>query len=537
MAERLTLDLELVEKVGGPAKRAAAELRRVQEQAKKTQDSLSFGGQTQKIADQLKKLKADPSGYKALLEARKKLSQAQIAAGKPAWLERGVDAFTDRLKGAVAAVAIGGLLIEGMSAAIGLLKSGVKMAFSEGIGYEQLKLSYKLALGKEAPGALADINRFAGQTGMDDDEIAKAMRPLFLAGLRGQGARSAFAAAQDLAAANGSGSNPQDFVDLITKIQLKGGISEKMLVGLGLNGKDFKAALSKETGLSKEAAMAQASDGKMDPQHILNALYSAIEARQGGKLGSGGDAYGKTMGAQIHLLEQLPGNFLKKIADSDAWPKLTTQVAGILKSLDPDGPQGQKIIASLMGAFDRLANIAAQVLLPQNIDKFTAAVSGAVETLAKVPALFKVLIDNSELIVPAIGLIGVSVATMAGPIVMVGAALASVAAAMSSISTTVEQLGGWKRVVKDAADWTAQGFGVGAPAVSRGRDSVREQLAPEAPRGVAGRGPVNLGGVAVNVYPAKGDVEHTGRAVAAAVTSQMAQARGAERAAQEGGGG
>ena len=75
MAEKLSLELELLDKVGGPAKKAAAALRGVEDQAKKAQKALDFSGELGKTRAQLDKLKFDPKGYADLLKAQAHLRE------------------------------------------------------------------------------------------------------------------------------------------------------------------------------------------------------------------------------------------------------------------------------------------------------------------------------------------------------------------------------------------------------------------------------------------------------------------------------
>lgn len=520
MGERLAVDLELIEKISAPAKRAAAALRGVESDAEKTKKALSFGAETSKLEQQLKKLRADPAGYQKLLALRKQLSSAQLGLGKPNWLDRLGTDISGKITGALGTAAIGGLVVagfvEGASKAIDIVKAGIKTAFVEGSAYEQLKLAYKLTLGESgAQTALKDINRFSSQSGFDDDEIAKTMLPLFRAGLRGQAARSAYAAAEDLSAAS-PGSKPEDFAEFLAKIQLKGGITEKMLLGLGLDSKGFKVELAKTLKTDKETAMQRAESGKADPQAILNALYSQIEKRQGGKLGSGGDAFAKTMGAQLHKLEQLPSNYLKTIADSDAWPRMTAQVSKLLEGLDPDGPRGKKIIDALGVAFTKITDLVDKALTPENISAFVDDTILVVETLAKIPGIFAAVIDKVEAVTNAVG-----------PLVnTIGKALGA--------NGELTDFTGNKVTFRDAekTNYDSSPFGL----LAQFQDMASQPTPYKPTPANDNKRPVIVNNKTdVTVHPAKDDVEHTGHKVAQVVSRSTA--RVLERGAQEGGGG
>lgn len=545
MAERLSIDLELIDRVGGPAKAAANALRGVEEAAKRAQsaglDKLGAAfakvgtraatdqqKQQRQFADAWAKIgmKAETDRIKALDRenrararavslAQKQQERAAAKKAKQKAEESENFVTSAKIAAGLFAVGVGGALVAAAVKATTIFAHGFKEAVKAGAEYEQLKLSYKLSLGeKGGKEALADIGRFSKQTGLDDDEIAKLMRPLFNAGLRGQAARSAFAAAGDLSAA--SGRPIEEFTDLLAKIQLKGGLSEKMLVGLGLDAKGFKAELAKNLGTSKETAMERASSGKVDPQHILNALYTQIEKRQGGQLGTGTEAFAATMGAKLHLLGQLPGNYLKMVADSEAWPKMTERMAAILDGLDPDGPKGKRIIGSLTAAFESVVGLAERALTPENIEKFASTLTWAVETLGKVPEIFGAIYDKVMQLKPILAELGVDLDK-------------------TYVTNTVESADARRKADEYEARVSAGRSGAGA---GYGYGSVlADTPSPQRPASAGGKGPqiFNVPRVEVNVHPAKDDVAHTTTQVGRAVGSTVAKATA--RAAQEGGGG
>jgi len=519
MADTLELVLELADRVSGPAQRAAQALQRIEDRALKAQAA------TQKAADKVASqqaahmekiqrglMKANQAADKerarslaladkqmaASAKAREKALAVEMAATRKLGLMQlqaakmnaahdkakkgntffggfgdklGFRSVADYAKGAFigdlaakGVESIVGGFISGAKAAVGLIVDGVKGAFREGGKVENLRLSYKLLLGKQGGAALDDIGRFSKKTKYDDDAIAEMMRPLFNAGLRGKGARSAFAASADLEA---SGLGPaSDFIEKFTKIQLKGGISEKLLIGMGVQIKDFKEALAKETGSrDKEGTFKAAGEGKVDPQAIMNAIFSGIEKRQGGQLGTGAEAAGKTMSARIGKLAILPDQYLKKMSESPAWDKLSDKLGDTLMGLDPDGPRGKKIMDSLFSVFNKIADAVSSALTPENMDKFASGVSRAVDWLGKIPAILdKVLMVSEALaavwvgkkIVDAIAGGTNAIAAMNPLLIAAAAAIGAIAFAYKQIAGTIEELGGWDKVKQD---WKDFGFG------------------------------------------------------------------------------
>lgn len=507
MADTLELVLELADKVSGPAQRAAAALAKIDAQAQKAQAS------AQKVADkyaaqqsaQMEKIQrglvkqneaavklaeqTSRKREKALIAeaaATRRLGLAQVAAAKMNKQHDQEHSFGYGLKSALGLTGLGGKVakgafwgeiaaegvskiaegfLEGAHKAIEFLTEGVKKAFEEGGKAENLRLSYKLLLGKTGgKEALEDINRFSGKTKYSEDAIAEMMRPLFNAGLRGTGARSAFAASGDLEAA---GLGPaSDFIEKFAKIQLKGGVTEKLLVGMGVNIKDFKEALAKETNTKdKEAAFKKATEGKSDPQAIMNAIFSGIEKRQGGQLGSGTEAASKTMSARLGKIENLPNEYLKKMSQSPAWDKLSDKLGTLLEGLNPDGERGMKIVDALFRVFDKLAVAVSNAITPENIDKFTVGVAHAIDTLQKLPDILDTIVTVSEILATiwigaqvvggvtalAAALPGLAIAAAAvtAPILAIGAAVAGVALAIQQTKAAIDELGGWDKVKDD----------------------------------------------------------------------------------------
>lgn len=284
--------------------------------------------------------------------------------------------------------------VEGAKMAAEIVYEGISRAFEAGSKREQLALNYRFLLGSKEKGdeALADIDRFSGKTRYDDDEIAEMMRPLFNAGFRGTGARSAFAAASDLNAA-GLGET-QDFLEQITRIKLRGGVQERQLAGMGVSVPDFAKAIAKALHTDTKTAMTRAQAGTVDPQLLLNTIYEGIEKRQGGQLGTATEAMGQTMGARWHKLGQLPDDYLKTISQSPAWKGLSDRLGGILDDLNPNGPKGQKIITALLNAFDRLATLIQRALTPENIERFVNGLEGAAKAAGMIADAFATIFGS-----------------------------------------------------------------------------------------------------------------------------------------------
>ncbi len=414
MAEKLSLELELLDKVGGPAKKAAAALRGVETQAKKAQGALDFSKELGRTKAQLDKIKMDPKGFHDLIKAQKSLRDEREKLKKS--MEGGHGGFFGSLKsgikehlglnglggkmasasfwghiGASAVVGIGEGFLEGAHKAVEILYDGIKEAFGA-IAKEQERVAgYDLTLGKtESKEAREQIEHWSPKTAFSASQNQDMFLPLLRAGLKGKAATTAYASALDLAAARGKGADQgavSEAVELFARIQRKGGITSKQLSGIGLGEKNVPAFfkdLGKQLHMSAESAKKLAADGKINPQIISNAITDAINKQQGGKAGTGGEVAGKGLMGQWNKLKSLPEEFFNKLVNSPALPKLSKALGEILEKFDPNGPNGKKILESLEKAFTKVADFLSDTITPENID-------AVIEGLSKLPHYLEIV--------------------------------------------------------------------------------------------------------------------------------------------------
>lgn len=432
-AESFDIELRLINGgLIGPAKQSADVLRDLETQMDKTssafEDALSgkiktgfdeskksakgFSDEVTKALSQATKLASDPKGFQMLARAKKDLADqrnkllSDAGLGKPVKPPPGNGGgssgggfgkgFSDQFgfSKLASAEAVGGLIAAGIIGAADILihaaekvvdvvTDGFRKAFVEGSKYESLKIGYRLSLrGSDAQESMDDVGRFSKQTGFDDDIINKMLLPMRRAGASRQGARSAFAAATDIAAGEGNGGDQgrvQNLLEGFTHILLKGGVQERRLPEFGVDVKKFYADLASTLHVTADAAKKLAEEGKVNPQLLLNTIYKGVEQRQGGELGTGGIAYGKSMQARLAKLGDLPSQYLKTVAESPEWDAVSEKFGSLLTDLDPDSPQGKKIVGSILNAFGNLTEVIKTTFTPENIDHFVQGMVSAVK--------------------------------------------------------------------------------------------------------------------------------------------------------------
>lgn len=606
MAETLQVDLVLVDRVSEAAKASAAALRLVdtaatkaQAAANKSQDaqakalrSLGLAQIAAQKMDAARGASAEKAASKAAAiqsrlarlrsaalakeeAATRKLGLAQLQAAKmnEAFDKKkkgntffggfgeklGFRSVADYAKGAfvgeLAASAAKGILggfVSGAKAAVGFVADGIHRAFEAGGRAESQRLGYRLSLGAKGGAAFeADTQRMAGLTPFNENQIGSIMTMLNQAGLKDRAGRTAFATAGDIAAGQGRGADEHAVMEIanqLSRIKLGGTIDKQHLLALGLDFKAFYASLGKQLHMSAEAVQKSASEGKLDPQLLLNEVTAQQNKKQGGIAGTGMSQAAKTMEARLNRLGELPELYLAKMSTSPSWMKLSNKLGDVLAGLSPDSPRGKKIIDALFGTFNKLADWIARTLTPANVDAFTAGVAGAVAMLTKIPAILNAVVTASEVlaaiwtgkkIVDAITGSIVAVTALSVPVLAVVAALTAAAAAVVRIYDTVQELGGIKAVGNDFLDFVANPMGVPAAA---GGGAISDADFDAKYGGAGYKLKPAGGGKAVNVE-FSGDINVTpqpGESTEDAVSGAYAGAQQsmqsiAERAASEGG--
>lgn len=399
--ETFDIGLRLVENISQPGKKAVDALKAINDQANKAQNALSskqfsgLGKQFERVgfaAARDQQRKADSFGKmweKVGLAAAKAQQRAASAQDKALTSsikarERAVQARVDKMQehsllgGVKEGLGVGKLMqasfwgglmaegvfkivdgmVEGAKKAVEIIAEGIKFAFEAGGKRQAITLGERLSLGAGAKPYQDDIKRFSKLTGMHSSEIEELLLPLRRSGMNQQDTRTAFAAASDVAAGKGKGGDRgeiEKYLKAFETLRLRGNIEIEQLAGLGIDVHKFYKTIAKKTGVDEQTARTNMTNGKVNRGLMLNTLYENIEKEQGGKLGTGAIAYSKTFQARMDKLKQLPEQLLMSIAGSAAFQRASDAIGSLLELLDPEGPRGQRIIASLQSMFDKVA--------------------------------------------------------------------------------------------------------------------------------------------------------------------------------------
>lgn len=380
--ESLAFELKLVDAVTAPGKRAADALRAVQASAEKAQGALNFGKERGRIEQNLKKLSADPKGYVHLVKAQKDLKEQRNKLLEDAGIKK-PESFMAGLTSkfsfakiassaavgelmAEGALKVGEALLEGAKAAVDILADGVKDAFKDA-GHERTRrIGEKLSLGEQGGKEFReDVERFSDKTGFNPSEIRGLMLPMRRAGFTQASSRQALATATDIAAGQGKGGDAEAVGGILEQFQhlkTKGGIGKKQLVELLGGSGDTIPQFYKELGAklkvsAKEAEKMAEEGGKIDPQLMMNMITASVNRKQGGAAGTGGAEYGKSFEALFHKLGGLQERYFEKLVESPGFKKAEELMGSLLERLNPESPDGRRIMSAIEGMFEKLTGI------------------------------------------------------------------------------------------------------------------------------------------------------------------------------------
>jgi hypothetical protein len=414
-------------------------------------------------------------------------------------------------------------MIESARKVAEIVIDGFKRAVEESGKEETRRLAYRLTLGKEGGGAaLSDVERFSKQTQFTPAQAKMMTLPLLRAGFSQKAARQEFATAADVQA--GGGMSAEEFLGFAQHVKLKGGVTTKQLVGAGINAPEFFKSLAKKLKIGEKEAETRAKEGvKIDPQLILNEITEAVNKRQGGAAGTGAAAASKTLEARLAKLRDLPNQYLEKLVDSPAFGVLSEKIGSIIQRLDPESPQGQRIIAALDRVFTKIVGWFDELATEEGIDSLVNGFESVITVVSAVLSFVKDTVAEINKLIDGVKVLA-----------DISVAVTGSSAAVNAIRKANEDLAREKENRAASKRGNEQLERANSPFADA--ESSAGPWADNAPLKKAKGGKViQLNApISISVHPAKDDVAHTGQKAGQEIHRHVSNAL--ERAVNEGGG-
>lgn len=245
--------------------------------------------------------------------------------------------------------------------------------------FQDLKLAMKLNLGDAGAEMLQGIADSFGSSRFDDDLINKALIPFAEMGIKDRELLDRIAtAASDMSARLNTGdAGLLSATEAFKKIALKGEVDARALRELQIGEADYYKNLGGFLKVSAKQAEELAKKGKIESDVLIATALDEVAKRQGGKLGVGTNAAGKTLGGTLARLGNLPANVFKQLEGSDSAKALQSMLERILEF--GNGPGGKRIVSIIDSTFMGIVKLAtaAAPLGEALLAAFGGAVDGA----------------------------------------------------------------------------------------------------------------------------------------------------------------
>ncbi len=220
-----------------------------------------------------------------------------------------------------------------------------KEAIHAAAGAERSADSIKALLGEaEGTDVLEYLEKVSKYTEFDDSDLRQLVMALADAGFEANELNKALAFSGDVAAIRGGGiNNAMGAVGVLERVKLSGAIDKRTLRKLGIEAKPFFEQLGHELGTSAKLAQDKAAAGGIKPDVLLDSLYRAVQAKEGGPLGTMAIKASKSLDALWEKVNKLKENFFEGLADGKAMQELKAFLGNVLAALDPASPFGKEI--------------------------------------------------------------------------------------------------------------------------------------------------------------------------------------------------
>lgn len=273
-------------------------------------------------------------------------------------------------------------------ATTGLIVAGGKLV-ADAIGFRDSTLIATSALMKSNALAGNAYNRmldFAKYFGQDPAEALSKFNAALADGFSARDAEKLLQAFGDLKLVTPN-VNADSLIGAFGKIRQKGilelGDFQGAVSAAGLNLTLAYEAIGKKIGKNAKEVEMLIGSGRVNAQVGLVGLLDAINQRtNSSKVGEKLQDYANTTSGLMDKLKGLPQQFALRLTADDSPIKGT--LSKLLEQLDPNGPNGKKIMAALDGAFSKIGNLLKEWATPEGIEKISKTIGQIIEAAPKI---------------------------------------------------------------------------------------------------------------------------------------------------------
>jgi hypothetical protein len=255
-------------------------------------------------------------------------------------------------------------LAEGSHMAIDLVKDLAERVYDLGkeivlaaAHAQDLSLALRLNVGAEGAEQINAIAEKFKDTKFGPEFIKQKLLPLLEVGLGKDEPdllNQIAVAASDVATRQNDPAAFGEVLDAFKRIHTRREVSARLLVGLGINEKDFYTDLGETLGRGAVDAEAQVKAGKVKAETLEAELLGEIAKRQGGKLGIATDESVKSLGTTLERIQRLPEDIFVQVADSPGLALAQERANKFIDTLT-EGENGQRIVKALGDGLDHIS--------------------------------------------------------------------------------------------------------------------------------------------------------------------------------------
>lgn len=273
---------------------------------------------------------------------------------------------------------------------------------------ERLRRSFEGLMGvAPADELLGFMDRLANKTEFTDGALKGFASSLVRAGYSGEQFDRALAATLDLAAmSQDKMAGAAEAIGLLSKIQLKGGISERELVGAKIDVAGFYKRVAADTGIGIKEVEKQIQAGKVSVSVLREALYAEITKKTGKDLGGLGLSMSDTYLAQLEKTKDIIPNLFEELERTGGLEKISDGLGRLVEGFAPGSPAGTKIVNGLTDMINRFGDLVSAIdfdVWAGRISRAMDLFSGLVEVGAAVAGEIGMLFDKFSLFGEALG--------------------------------------------------------------------------------------------------------------------------------------